>query len=191
MDKKYFLLFLIGILLGILLSQSIIPKLEALFFSILSPAERPPQILREPAQKKEIEIFCQKIQKRRGVEVDLSQQKLRICEKGKAIEEFRVSTGKKETPTPTGEFKVIYKTPLLYSTLVESWLPFWVGFYRDYGFHELPISKEKAERIGEDKIGQPDSIGCIRLNVGDAERFYHWAEIGMRIIIFGQTPIAL
>ena len=191
MDKKYFLLFLIGILLGILLSQSIIPKLEALFFSILSPAERPSQILREPAQKKEIEIFCQKIQKGRGVEVDLSQQKLRICEKGKAIEEFRVSTGKKETPTPTGEFKVIHKTPLLYSTLAESWLPFWVGFYGDYGFHELPISKEKAERIGEDKIGQPDSIGCIRLNVGDAERFYHWVEIGMRIIIFGQTPIAL
>ncbi len=99
-----------------------------------------------------------------------------------------ILTGKKETPTPTGSFRVIYKTPLLYSSLAQSWMPFWVGFYGDYGLHELPISKEDEKRIGEDKIGQPDSIGCIRLKVGDAEKVYNFSEIGMRIIIFGQIP---
>jgi len=112
-----------------------------------------------------------------------------MCEDGKAIEEFPVSTGKKETPTPVGVFRVIYKTPLLYSTLARSWLPFWIGFYGDYGIHELPISKEQEKRIGENEIGQPDSIGCIRLKVGAAERVYRWAEIGTRVIIFGQTPM--
>jgi len=185
MGKKHLLLFFIGILAGILFCQTIIPRLEIFF---LSKMKTYPQISQVPLSKEKVQIFCKKIQKGKGVEVDLSQQKMRMCENGKAIEEFRVSTGKKETPTPTGEFSVIYKSPLIYSKLANSWMPFWVGFYGDYGFHELPISEKEEKRIGESKIGQPDSIGCIRLNVGDAERFYRWAEIGMRIIIFGQAP---
>ncbi len=179
MKKRYLFIFLVGIFLGILFAQFIIPENENKTPKVLEGIE---------GEKEKTEILCEKIQYGEGIEVDLSQQKARLCKDGKALEEFLVSTGKKETPTPAGNFGVIYKTEMVYSKLANAWMPFWVGFYEDYGFHELPISEEKEKRIGIDKIGQPDSIGCIRLNVGDAEKVYHFAEIETKVTIFGQTP---
>lgn len=184
MIKKYFFLslfltFFIGAFLGALYLQPIIlpersPQLGDKTPVYPAPPQPPPII----------QGLCQKIQTGKGVEVDISQQVLRMCEGGRVIEEMSVSTGRKETPTPVGSFRVISKKPMLYSRLANSWLPFWVGIYSDYGFHETPISRDEEKRIGEDEIGQPTSMGCVRLRVGDAERFYHWAEIGMRVIIY-------
>lgn len=173
----FFLIFLIGILLGILFTKYIVPNVELLLFSKKNIKYQSSTV---PTQK-ETQILCQKI--KQGIEVSMSEQKLRMCEQGKALAEFTVSTGKQETPTPTGEFAVIKKSPVLYSKIAESWLPFWVGFYQDFGLHELPINKE-GKRIGEDKIGEPDSLGCVRLKVGDAEKLYQWTEIGAKIVIY-------
>ncbi len=177
----FFLIFLLGILLGILFLKYIVPKFEGFLISERE-IESPTKIL---PPEKESQILCKKI--KQGIEVELTEQKLRLCENGKAREEFYVSTGKRETPTPTGEFAIIKKSPMLYSKIANSWLPFWVGFYQDYGFHELPISKD-GQRIGEDKIGQPDSLGCVRLKIGEAEKLYQWAKIGTKITIFDETP---
>ncbi|MBZ1348407.1 MAG: L,D-transpeptidase [Candidatus Nealsonbacteria bacterium] len=183
--KSYFLfllaIFLFGALAGVLILVLIMEKEISLFHQ---KAEEIKENI-EPAEQ-EIYIFCHKIQD--GIEVDLFRQKLRLCEKGTAVEQFQISTGKRETPTPTGEFRVIHKTPMLFSRIAGAWLPFWVGFYNNYGFHELPINIETNTRIGEDKIGQPASLGCVRLKVNEAEKLYHWAEIGTRVLIFGQTP---
>ena len=189
MSKKSYFIFLFAIFLigalagtlaGVLISQWMEKEISIPEQEIKKKVENI-----EPAEQ-EIYIFCHKIQD--GIEVDLSRQKLRLCEEGIAVEEFQVSTGKKETPTPTGEFRVIHKTPMLFSRIAGAWLPFWVGFYNDYGFHELPIDTETNKRIGEDKIGQPASLGCIRLKVNDAEKLYHWAEIDTKVLIFGKTP---
>jgi len=177
----FILILLLGVLLGILFQKYSVPKIELLL--IPEREIELPALIVPPEREKP--IFCQKI--RRGIEVDLSQQKLRLCENGKARYQFSVSTGKKETPTPTGEFTIIYKSPMIYSKIVESWLPFWVGFFEDYGFHELPITAE-GKRVGEDEIGQPASLGCIRLKIGEAEKLYQFAEIRMRVVIFGETP---
>jgi len=177
----YFLIFLIGILLGILFFKYTVPNLE--LFLVSKRKIEVPQTL--PSGEKKTELFCQKLKE--GIEVSLTEQKLRLCENGKAREEFTVSTGKKETPTPTGEFTVIKKSPMIYSKLAESWLPFWVGFYQDYGFHELPIT-ETGERIGETEIGKPGSLGCVRLKVGESEKLYQFAQIGMKVLIYGETP---
>ncbi len=37
------------------------------------------------------------------IKVDLSQQKIKIFENGEMVNEFSVSTGKRETPTPDGK----------------------------------------------------------------------------------------
>ena len=172
--------------MGIFVSQFIIPKIETFLVPILEKTSEEEAFIRSgqtDSLEKEIRAVCKKTQKGKWAEVDLEQQKLRMCENGNIIQEFQISSGKKESPTPTGWFRVIYKTPVLYSNLAQSWMPFWVGFGGDYGFHELPVSKEKEARVGGDKIGQPDSIGCIRLNVGDAEKFYQWAEIETKIVI--------
>lgn len=179
----FFLIFLIGIFIGVLFLKYIVPNLE-LFLISERGIESFPEIL---PPKKETQILCPKI--KNGIEVNITEQKVRLCEDGKAIEEFLVSTGKKETPTPTGEFFVIKKSSMIDSTITgrRLWLPFWVGFYQDYGFHELPIDEE-GKRLGEGKIGKQDSLGCIRLKVGEAEKLYQFAEIGTKILIFGETP---
>jgi hypothetical protein len=186
MSKIYLFFILIGIILGIFASQFIIPKLETLWlpiFEMYLEEQTPAPFAQILLPEKETRAVCKETQRGKWAEVVLEQQKLRMCENGNLMQEFQISSGKKESPTPTGWFRVIYKTPVLYSNLAQSWMPFWVGFGGDYGFHELPVSKEKEARVGGDKIGQPDSIGCIRLNVGDAEKFYKWAEIETRIVI--------
>lgn len=117
------------------------------------------------------------------VKVDLRQQKVFLFEKGNLVAEYLISSGKPETPTPTGKFRVILKQDRLYSKIAECWLAFWVGFTNDgkYGFHETPICNE--ERKGEDTIGQPASLGCLRLKLGDAEKFYKWINIETAIEI--------
>jgi lipoprotein-anchoring transpeptidase ErfK/SrfK len=127
---------------------------------------------------------------KKQIKVDLGLQKMYLFENGQIKREYPISSGKLETPTPTGKFRVIYKAPMVYSKIgVPSgscWLPFWVGFTNDgkYGFHEVPICEE--ERVGIKEIGKPVSAGCIRLKQGDAEEFYNWAEIDTPVEIYAQ-----
>jgi len=179
---KLVLLFLLGAIVGVLFSNQIVSTLRDLFYP---GGNLPTAILPKENGKKE--KSCQ-IQKQKSIEVDLTEQKLALCDQGKVIEEFPISTGKKETPTISGQFNVIRKTAMLYSQMADCWLPFWVGFSEDYGFHELPICEPDQKRIGENEIGQPASIGCVRLKIGDAEVLYDFAQIGMPVIIYGETP---
>lgn len=121
---------------------------------------------------------------KKQVKVDLSQQKAYLFENGQIVKEYPISSGKLDTPTPTGNFRVIYKQDMAYSKPTGCWLAFWVGFTSDgkYGFHETPICE--GERKGEDKMGVPDSAGCIRLKLGDAEQFYNWVEIETSVEIY-------
>lgn len=123
-------------------------------------------------------------QLKKQIKVDLFQQKAFLYENGRFVREFAISSGKIETPTPTGNFRVIYKQDMVYSKPTGCWLSFWAGFTSDgkYGFHETPICEGKRE--GEDKMGTPASAGCIRLKLGDAEEFYNWVETETPVEVF-------
>jgi len=125
------------------------------------------------------------------IEVNLSQQKMKLFEGEKMVNEFLVSTGKEKTSTPTGEFKIYSKHIMVYSKLANCWLPFWVGFTSDglYGFHEIPICQEG--RKGLEELGKPASIGCVRLGIKDAEVFYKWVEVGTLVKIYGEESIVI
>jgi len=183
MKKNSFLFFLIlfslGFIAGILIYQYVFLKqfpIEPLILSFQEPEisnkngdnSFPPS--KEGALKK--------------IEVDLSQQKIILFEDGEIIKEIQISAGKKDTPTPTGKFRVIHKSAMVYSKSVDCWLPFWVGFTSngEYGFHELPICS--GERVGENEMGKPASLGCVRLNMGDAEKFYNWVDIETKVEIY-------
>ena len=121
---------------------------------------------------------------KKEIRVDLSQQKMFLLENGQIVKEYVISSGKPDTPTPTGKFRVIHKQDMVYSKVTGCWLGFWLGFTLDgdYGFHETPICE--GERRGEDKMGTPDSAGCIRLKLGDAQAFYNWVEIETQVEIY-------
>ena len=118
------------------------------------------------------------------IKADLAQQRVFTYEKGVLVRAFKMSSGKPETPTITGKFKVIHKQELLFSKIAKCWLSFWVGFTKDgkYGLHETPICD--GTRVGEDKIGTPASAGCLRLKQGEAEILYNWADIGTVVEVY-------
>lgn len=183
--SKFILLFLIGILTGMSISQFFIPKLENLFFSKIKLTQKFVSV-ESPSFEKKTEIICQKNIQGKSIEVNLFNQKLRMCENGKAIKEILISSGKEDSPTPTGNFRIINKALMIYSNVAECWLPFWLGFSSDgkYGFHEIPICQKNEGRTGVGEIGQPASLGCVRLNYGDAEIFYKWVEINTPVFIY-------
>lgn len=180
---KFLIPFLIGLTVGFLI-------FEGYFFKKFYPSSIPVYMYKEtPASSRsvqEAQPWFSKSYSEKEIGVDLSRQKLFLFGDGIKVREISISSGKEETPTLTGEFEVIYKKQMLYSELAECWLPFWVGFKGNYGFHEVPICGQ--ERRGEDEIGTPVSLGCVRLPIGEAEHFYHFADIHTKVKIYGQTP---
>jgi lipoprotein-anchoring transpeptidase ErfK/SrfK/outer membrane protein assembly factor BamD (BamD/ComL family) len=121
--------------------------------------------------------------------VDLSKYKLYLKSGDKIVKIYTVATGKKETPTPTGEYKVTDKLikPTWYQTLpsgVKQIIPGgdpknelgtrWIGFKPAYGIHGT---------IEPLLIGQPVSHGCIRMLNEEVEELYD--------LISGGTPIKI
>jgi len=181
--SKFILWLLIGILAGIAISYFFAPEVGKILSLVVKSEPTP---VPTPTPSPETEILCQTKTQGKTIEVNLFNQKLRMCENGKAVKEIQVSSGKPDSPTPTGNFRIINKSLMVYSKATNCWLPFWLGFSQDgqYGFHEIPICEGDGGRTGLDKVGQPVSLGCVRLGVGDAETLYGWAETNTPVTVF-------
>lgn len=118
------------------------------------------------------------------IEIDLKHQKLNYYVSGYKWREFTVSSGKKSTPTPKGEFKITTKIKKAWSKSYGLWMPYWLGLDRGrIGIHELPIWPN-GYREGLNHLGTPVSHGCIRLGLADASYLYERLEIGISVKIY-------
>ncbi len=115
----------------------------------------------------------------RYLEVDLSAQKLFMIDGNELKAQFRVSTGKWDTPTPKGNFFIKNHIPVAWSKKHQLYMPSWQaiieenGSYEGYGIHGLPYwPGGKVE--GTNHIGRQVSHGCIRLGPGDEKTVYNW-----------------
>ena len=121
--------------------------------------------------------------------LDLSDRRLSLRDGDKVIRTYPVCVGKKETPTPTGNFKVTDKMidPTWYSTTstgAKGVIPpgdprnelstRWIGFKPAYGFHGT---------IFPESIGKAESHGCVRLFKEDAEELYEFVVSGTPVKI--------
>lgn len=109
--------------------------------------------------------------------MDLSEQKLYAYRGNKVLKEFTVSTGRWNTPTPIGEFRVWIK--LLYDDMEGPGyfypkVPYVLYFYQGYGIHGTYWGTP---------IGQPASAGCITMRNEDAAWVYEHADVGTLIKI--------
>ena len=96
---------------------------------------------------------------------------------------FPISTGKRGTETPAGQYQVVEKNPRRWSSLAKLWMPYWLMFdRRGFGVHELPEWNDGTKE-GADHLGIPVSHGCVRLGVGPAAKLYNWAEIGTKVFV--------
>lgn len=109
------------------------------------------------------------------IDVNVSEQKVRIYEGDRLIKEMLASTGTEDKPTPLGSFKIQNRGEWFFNPKYQQGAKYWVSF-KDWGvylFHSLAMD-ENQEIIPEEaaKLGQPASHGCVRLETENARWIY-------------------
>lgn len=113
-------------------------------------------------------------QNRYYIDVNISEQKVRIFENDNLIKEWVISTGQNDS-TPLGRFKIQNRGEWFFSEKYQQGAMWWVSF-QDWGvylFHSIPMDEEQ-NIIAEEakKLGYPASHGCVRLEVENARWIY-------------------
>lgn len=108
------------------------------------------------------------------IDVNVSEQKVRIYENGQLIKEFLSSTGRSNS-TPLGDFVIENRGEWFFSEKYQQGGKWWVSFkgHGVYLFHSLPMDRNKSLLADEAaKLGTPVSHGCIRLKEDHAKWIY-------------------
>lgn len=113
--------------------------------------------------------------------VTLKTQTLQYFEGDRLIGEFKISSGIRGMPTPTGEFTVLAKKPVVhykgetYNFPNTKWnLMFKANVPLNYYIHGA---------YWHNNFGHPMSHGCVNVSYVNMEPLYNWAEVGTRITI--------
>ncbi|MEH2064223.1 MAG: L,D-transpeptidase [Nostoc sp.] len=113
----------------------------------------------------------------RWIEIDLSEQRLRAWEGNKLVYSYRISGGKRSTPTPLGRFRINskYRTHRMRGKDYNiPDVPYTMYFYRGYAIHGAYWHK---------RFGTPVSHGCVNLPVQQARNLYNWTSTGTLVVV--------
>jgi hypothetical protein len=102
----------------------------------------------------------------------IDEKTLYLFEDGKCIKEYPVATGKKDWPSPIGDWEIVNK-----GDWGEGFGGRWLGLnvkWGEYGIHGTTM---------EYSIGSSASHGCIRMFNSDIKELYDIVPIGTRVII--------
>ena len=128
----------------------------------------------------------------RYVEYDHVSQRLYAWDSGLLVNEWGAS-GFYDEYAVFGIFDLKNKADNAWSPIAEKWMPFWMAFYYSnnqkawFGLHELVYWYDDEGNYREessDSIGFKKSGGCIRLDRGEMEELYDFAEVGMYFLIY-------
>jgi hypothetical protein len=113
--------------------------------------------------------------------VTLENQTLTYFEGTRVVGEFKISSGLIKTPTPTSEFEVISKKPIVnyigpgYNYPKTKW---------NLMFKESPGGNYYIHgAYWHNNFGKPMSGGCVNVSYANMEGLYDWADVGTKIII--------
>lgn len=127
--------------------------------------------------KYELELPGDLEPKERWIEVNLTNQTLSAYEGTKLVNKFTISSGRPNTPTVTGEFRIWVKVRIQAMSGPGYYLPNvpWVMyFYKDYGIHGT---------WWHNNFGTPMSAGCVNMTIDDAEWMYEFASVGTTVMV--------
>ncbi|MFN6481983.1 MULTISPECIES: L,D-transpeptidase [unclassified Nostoc] len=113
----------------------------------------------------------------RWIEIDLSEQRLRAWEGNKLVHSYRISGGKRATPTPIGRFRINskYRTHRMRGRGYNiPDVPYTMYFYRGYAIHGA---------YWHNRFGTPVSHGCVNLPVKQAGNLYRWTSTGTLVVV--------
>ena len=113
----------------------------------------------------------------RWIDVDLTNQVLTAYDGDNAVHSVLVSTGRSQTPTPTGQYRIYVKFVTDDMQGVDYFLPAvpWVMYFHGgYGIHGT---------FWHDNFGEQMSHGCVNLPPSEAEWLFNWSEVGTLVNI--------
>jgi lipoprotein-anchoring transpeptidase ErfK/SrfK len=123
----------------------------------------------------------------RSVVISIPDRKLAVIADGNVIARFPVAVGAAQSPSPTGEFRIVSRVtnPTYYhpGTVIPSGKDNpvgtrWLGLsQKGYGIHGTNVPRS---------IGRAASHGCIRLRNRDMERLFSMLQIGDVVEIHGE-----
>jgi LysM repeat protein len=120
------------------------------------------------------------------IQVDISEQRMRVYENGALIWDWVTSTGEPGADTRPGSYSVLNKIPNAYGATWNLWMPNWLGIYwagyLQNGIHSLPILSD-GSKLWAGFLGTPVSFGCVILDDTNSALLYNWAELGTPVII--------
>ncbi|NLY55651.1 MAG: L,D-transpeptidase family protein [Firmicutes bacterium] len=102
------------------------------------------------------------------------------------------STGKTESPTPEGVFRLKDRGYAFWSAKYQEGGYYWVRLQGNYLFHSVPFDHNRQIKDSERaKLGTPASHGCIRLDLTDARWVYENLPAGTYVIIRKEPSLTL
>jgi len=117
----------------------------------------------------------------------ISEQRCWLYQAGKLTGNWRCSTGRQESPTVPGSYRIQSKINPAYGSRWDFWMPYWMGLYyagsTENGIHGLPYNPKTGRRTWEGLVGTPITYGCIMLDDANAKILFEIAYIGMPVVI--------
>lgn len=112
------------------------------------------------------------------IEINLKAQQLAYFFDDKKLDEFLISSGVTQLPTPKGEFKILQKKPIVNYRGANYYFPGtkWNLLFSSKGYFIHGA-------YWHDKFGQPMSHGCVNVSYKDMEGLYEFAQVGTKVII--------
>lgn len=110
-----------------------------------------------------------------SIEVYPLKHRLIVRKQGQKIKTYPIAVGNPSTPTPVGEYKVIYKG----KNWGPSFGPRWLGLNVPWGVYGIHGTNKPYS------IGQHMSHGCIRMRNRDVMELYEIVPIGTKVTIYG------
>lgn len=110
-----------------------------------------------------------------SLKINVAKRTLEVYDDGRLHKTYRVAVGKSNTPTPFGEWKVVWKDYNWGTGFGTRWMGLNVP-WGTFGIHgtNKPWS-----------IGSFASHGCIRMRNRDVEELFEWVRIGTPVFIEG------
>lgn len=108
----------------------------------------------------------------KAIVVSTKDQWIYAYENGQLVHSHVTSTGRPETPTVLGDYKIYVKyrqTDMRGEDYYLPNVPYTMYFYQGYGIHGT---------YWHNSFGRPMSHGCVNLPTSEAEWFFNWAEVG-------------
>jgi len=109
------------------------------------------------------------------IDVYPAQHRLIVWKQGKKVKKYLVAVGNPSTPTPVGEYKIVYKG----KDWGPSFGPRWLGLNVPWGIYGIHGTNKPHS------IGQHLSHGCIRMNNRDVVELFEMIPLGTKVTIYG------